>query len=68
MTIILQLNCALSSDVPDTVRLEPAGTGSPFEGDTIFTNALAKGKSPVVAVKDSTKAIITIADFAQLII
>ena len=38
---ILQLNWGLSSDVPDTVRLDPAGTASPLSGETIFTKALA---------------------------
>ncbi len=41
MTWIFQLNWALSSDVPDISRVDPAGTGSPLEGDTMFTNALA---------------------------
>jgi hypothetical protein len=37
---MLQLNCVLSSDVPDTSRGEPTGTASFFEGDVICIKAL----------------------------
>jgi hypothetical protein len=54
----LQLNWGLSSEFPDTVRLDPAGTASPFLGDTICTNALMYQKSPgLVKEKDSTRII-----------
>ena len=40
------------------MRVEPAGTVSPFEGDTIFTNALANGKNPMLlTVKEDIRAI-----------
>ena len=37
------------------MRLEPAGTASPFSGDTMFTKALAYLMNPVpIIIKDST--------------
>jgi hypothetical protein len=62
------LNCALSSDVPDTVRLEPTGTASPFEGDTIFTNALAYRMSPgLLIVRNNTRTVMPTAFLAVFI-
>jgi hypothetical protein len=55
----LQLNRGLSSEFPDTVRLDPAETASPFSGDIICTNALTYRKSPGLTKEKDSKRIIT---------